>query len=148
MRKQSLSNLFWARLSNETFRDFPRSYSYIISLFLWTRTTVSISIDSREKSRFPPFYFSKSKPQRQVRCFRKTPYFSLRLTVGIAERGKSRFLPQINRTGNTVVWYYHPRRAKIKTSGCDPPRLDRCICRLAAARRRWRQREAQWRMRW
>ncbi len=63
-------------------------------------TTVSSTIDLREKSRFRPFCYSHSKPLREVRCFRKTPYFSWRLTVGIAERSKSRFLPQINRTGN------------------------------------------------
>jgi len=37
---------------------------------------------------------------REVRCFRKTMFFSLRLTVGIVEREKTRFLPQINRTGH------------------------------------------------
>ena len=45
-------------------------------------TTVSSTIDLREKSRFLLFYYSYSRPLREVRCFhgvfRKTPYFSFR----------------------------------------------------------------------
>jgi len=39
-------------------------------------TTVSSTINSREKSRFILFYYSYSRPLREVLCFRKTPYFS------------------------------------------------------------------------
>jgi len=67
-------------------------------------TTVSSTIDLREKSRFSPLYYSYSKPLREVRCFPKTPDFSLWLTVGIAQRGKSSVFPRINRTGNCRVW--------------------------------------------
>jgi len=41
-----------------------------------------------------------NKQTNSMLDFPKTSYFSSRATVGIVEREKSRFLPQINRTGN------------------------------------------------
>ena len=73
---------------------------------LYDSTTVSSSIDSREIPRFLPLYYSYSMPLREVRCFPKTPYFSQRHTVGIVQRGKSRYLPQSIEL-ETVVGTYH-----------------------------------------
>jgi len=41
-------------------------------------TTVSSTINSQEKSRLLPIYYSYSRPLREVQCFPKTPHFSLK----------------------------------------------------------------------